>query len=1206
MSAKKSHGRPRSAFWIGCTLALACLLGAGAARAEIRPSSDVLVPYFEVGLAPDSTLTTLFAVCNGSNRSQDVVFTVHTNWGIPVLTYEREMAGDEVATVNLRDWLVLGQLPDRTLAPPELAHLQAALSGQLSPQDNLYYSTETADDKAVGYVTIKVHGGGRPDVLWGDYFLVDPVQECFQGDNLVNVDMTDLCDALCEEHAIRFLDGGAFDDGTELVIWTGRRWLPSPTPEPAGLAAALDAVAYDEPGRYIAELTVPLLPVQVVRVRDLALPERFGWLALRTAGPSFIGARFTAVNHTSAALHSYCLPEEGRAEGPSIRIEKLVEEDEADEPPGPSFQVGTTLHWTYRVKNDGGLPLSDVTVTDDAGIEVSCPGTTLAPDEAMVCTATSAAAACLNTNLATATGFTPDGTAASASDPANYTGLLRAGIEIEKRVNGEDADSPPGPTLQVGETIAWTFVVTNNGDAPLAGVQVTDDGVPVACPKAKLAPGESMTCSAAGTAVAGDHASLGAVEAEPPCGPPVSASDPANYRGWQPWPSLTIEKSTQGMDADLPPGPMVPLGQPVQWTYLVTNTGDLPLDPVVVSDDKGVAVTCPKTALQPGESMTCSASGVATACQYANVGAATGTPPAGQGGPVAASDPSHYFGQHHAAVAIEKRTNGEDADMPPGPSVTVGSAVAWTYMVTNTGDVPLTAVAVSDDRGAVVTCPKTELAAGESMACTAAGTAFAGQYRNVGAVTGTPPCGPPIPGFDLSHYLGVSPSIALEKLVNGQDADSCTQAPTVLVGAPVLWTYVVTNTGDVALSEVAVTDDQDVAVTCPKTTLAAGESMTCTAAGTAVAGQHANVGSVAGQSPQGVSVTAQDSSCYAGYSPGIALEKRVNGQDMPPGPTLLVGSTVAWTYVVTNTGDVRLTGVTVTDNQGVAVTCPKTMLEAAESMTCTGTGTAVAGLYANIGTATGTPPIGPAVTASDPAHYRGVTAAISLQKLTNGEDADTPPGPSIMVGSPVLWTYVVTNTGEMGLTQVGVTDSRRVAVTCPKTMLDPGESMTCTASGTAVAGQYSNVGTATGTPAGGSAVTAQDPSHYHGWTPGNQGCTPGYWKNHTDSWPPAGYSPTQIVKSVFVDAWHYQAGFPSLLEALGFAGGSGLDGAAEILLRAGVAALLNAAHPGVAYPRTTAEVITSVNTALASQSRDTMLALAAQLDADNNLGCPLN
>ena len=80
----------------------------------------------------------------------------------------------------------------------------------------------------------------------------------------------------------------------------------------------------------------------------------------------------------------------------------------------------------------------------------------------------------------------------------------------------------------------------------------------------------------------------------------------------------------------------------------------------------------------------------------------------------------------------------------------------------------------------------------------------------------------------------------------------------------------------------------------------------------------------------------------------------------------------------------------------------------------------------------------------------------------------------------------------------------------------------------------------------------------------------------------------------------------TLRQALSFSGGSGNTAAARILLRAAVAALLNSAHPDLDYPRTTAEVLADVNAALASNNRSTMLNLAAELDADNNLGCPLN
>jgi hypothetical protein len=125
--------------------------------------------------------------------------------------------------------------------------------------------------------------------------------------------------------------------------------------------------------------------------------------------------------------------------------------------------------------------------------------------------------------------------------------------------------------------------------------------------------------------------------------------------------------------------------------------------------------------------------------------------------------------------------------------------------------------------------------------------------------------------------------------------------------------------------------------------------------------------------------------------------------------------------------------------------------------------------------------------------------------------------------------------------------------------------------------------------------------------PGDEGCTPGYWKNHTSSWAGTGYTTGQTLGSVFTIPGSLSSlSSSTLLQALSFSGGSGTSGAARILLRAAVAALLNSAHSGVEYPSTTAEIIADVNAALASNDRDTMLELASDLDADNNLGCPLN
>ena len=59
-------------------------------------------------------------------------------------------------------------------------------------------------------------------------------------------------------------------------------------------------------------------------------------------------------------------------------------------------------------------------------------------------------------------------------------------------------------------------------------------------------------------------------------------------------------------------------------------------------------------------------------------------------------------------------------------------------------------------------------------------------------------------------------------------------------------------------------------------------------------------------------------------------------------------------------------------------------------------------------------------------------------------------------------------------------------------------------------------------------------------------------------------------------------------------------GASKNLLRQAVAALLNAASSGVDYPLSVVQVINQVNAALASNDRNTILALAGTLDQYNN------
>jgi hypothetical protein len=130
---------------------------------------------------------------------------------------------------------------------------------------------------------------------------------------------------------------------------------------------------------------------------------------------------------------------------------------------------------------------------------------------------------------------------------------------------------------------------------------------------------------------------------------------------------------------------------------------------------------------------------------------------------------------------------------------------------------------------------------------------------------------------------------------------------------------------------------------------------------------------------------------------------------------------------------------------------------------------------------------------------------------------------------------------------------------------------------------------------------------------GNEGCTPGYWKNHTSDWEEA--SPDQTLASL---GWTFGAENSeyadlTMLQALSAKGGTGIDGATQVLIRAATAAWLNAAHEGVGYPyrrfatglNGRRPLIELINEALTSDSRRAMIRLAKKLDDANNLGCEL-
>jgi large repetitive protein len=274
------------------------------------------------------------------------------------------------------------------------------------------------------------------------------------------------------------------------------------------------------------------------------------------------------------------------------------------------------------------------------------------------------------TNNGTATGQDPNPPNATAnnSNPANYFGDA-PGIHTVKFVNGQDADSPPGPTVPVGSTLTFTYVVTNTGNVPLANVVVTDNKLGGISSFTGDTNGnglldltETWVYTQTATAVAGQQTNVGtavAQDANNPPGATVTNNNPANYFGGSDAPAIKIVKFVNGQDADSPPGPTVPVGSTLTFTYVVTNTGNVPLANVVVTDDKLGPITSftgdtnGNGLLDLTETWVYTQTATALAGQQSNVGSVTAqdanNPP---GTTASSSNPANYFGGAAAGAAI--------------------------------------------------------------------------------------------------------------------------------------------------------------------------------------------------------------------------------------------------------------------------------------------------------------------------------------------------------------------------------------------------------------------------------------------------------------------------------------------------------------------------------------------------------------------------
>ncbi len=124
-------------------------------------------------------------------------------------------------------------------------------------------------------------------------------------------------------------------------------------------------------------------------------------------------------------------------------------------------------------------------------------------------------------------------------------GLIKTAsrIAVVKKINGQVAKNPPGPTIKVGDKVTWTYEVTNPGMGPLTNVRVTDDKAgPIAGPPTgdangdgKLDPGETWVYTKDDTAKdtsgmpGGSYKNNVTVTADDPTAKQVTATDVSHY-----------------------------------------------------------------------------------------------------------------------------------------------------------------------------------------------------------------------------------------------------------------------------------------------------------------------------------------------------------------------------------------------------------------------------------------------------------------------------------------------------------------------------------------------------------------------------------------------------------------------------------------------------------------------------------------------------
>ncbi|BBH67491.1 hypothetical protein ACTI_41760 [Actinoplanes sp. OR16] len=769
--------------------------------------------------------------------------------------------------------------------------------------------------------------------------------------------------------------------------------------------------------------------------------------------------------------------------------------------PGSVVQTDQTT-FTIRVSNAGPSDAANVRVREepDAGLVLltgtagagaydsssrvwSLPQVTAgAPAEQLTLTATAQGSGSL-TDWSRI--IASDSTEIDSSDDADAATVTAAAAAPALKLEALPTLSS-GSTVgaAAGDTISYQYRLTNSGNLPLSALAVTGTlGGPGNCGVTTLAPAAVATCPAGSYPVDSGDVGAGlplndvvtakaqaATNIEPVQYAQVTASVPVVVAQ----PSLAVVITPTVSDDSRQHAAAA--GDRIDYSYAVTNNGNVDMSGIALTDDLVTGIACPRTTLVIGDTMTC---GIPPANRYTvtpadldrggaitNTTAVTGIPDT-----LTARTYQPFTASVTVAAPAPALTMAVTAS--PSSGATAGTSIRYTYAVTNTGNVTLTGLNVTDSLVSGVTCPLT-VPAGGMVTCL--GGPYLVTQDDIDA-------GGPITDDAIVTGAGVTPGSGVAFAEDGVTVGVVGSVPAltvavtstsrpggVLAGDRIDGQYRVRNTGNVTMSDVAVTDTLGGAAVCPYAVLTVGGFMDCDATGYTVTQADADAGAsvtgtvnVDGRAPAQSAATRQATAAVsvpvaAGVArltvagtPSVAPADHRNGVE--------VGDRISYTFAVANPGTLTMRDIAVQDSRFGAAGCPYDTLAPGGTMTCT-----TLASYR--------------VTDADVTTGADIRNQVEVTARAGGQDHRFGPvelAVPVLVAAPALWvrttvtvspaahhgaveagdtidyTYEVINSGNRPMSGIAVSTTRVGPVTCPGSRLPVRGSMTCTAGGYRVA-----------------------------------------------------------------------------------------------------------------------------------------------------------